>query len=76
MTSTERPLLELTKASLSSRELEELVGQFFGTPEKAERWLSRPKARFDWQTPRDLILAGEGRMVVQVLLQAENGFVS
>lgn len=48
----------------------------FGDPEKAGRWLRKPKPRFDGRTPIDMLATECGaRLVEEWLGQLEHGFV-
>lgn len=55
--------------------VEQQVLAFFGCATKAERWLSSPKHTLGGLTPREVIESGRGAEVVQLIRQAEHGFV-
>ncbi|MFN9529500.1 MAG: antitoxin Xre/MbcA/ParS toxin-binding domain-containing protein [Pseudomonadaceae bacterium] len=55
--------------------VEQQVLEFFGCAAKAERWLYSPKHTFGRLTPREVIESGRGAEVVQLIRQAEHGFV-
>lgn len=55
--------------------VERRVVAFFGCEAKAERWLSRPKHVLDGLTPRQAAENGKGVEVLQLIEQAEHGFV-
>lgn len=55
--------------------VERRVVAFFGCEAKAERWLSRPKHALDGLTPRQAAEQGRGSEVIQLIEQAEHGFV-
>ena len=48
---------------------------FFGCAAKAERWLSSPKHTLGGLTPRQAAERGRGSEVIQLIEQAEHGFV-
>jgi putative toxin-antitoxin system antitoxin component (TIGR02293 family) len=51
-----------------------LAVRVFGNPEKARRWLSKPKIRFDDQTPLAMLRTDlGGRQVEEMLIQIEEG---
>lgn len=55
--------------------VEQRVAAFFGCEAKAERWLSCPKTALDGLTPRQAAEHGRGAEVIQLIEQAEHGFV-
>lgn len=55
--------------------IEQRVVVFFGCEVKAWRWLSRPKTALDGLTPRQAAEHGRGAEVIQLIEQAEHGFV-
>lgn len=55
--------------------VEQQVLAFFGCAAKAERWLSSPKHTLGGLTPREIIESDRGAEVVQLIRQAEHGFV-
>jgi putative toxin-antitoxin system antitoxin component (TIGR02293 family) len=51
-----------------------LAVRVFGNPEKARRWLSKPKIRFDDQTPLAMLRTDlGGRQVEEMLIQIDEG---
>lgn len=51
-----------------------LALRVFGNPEKARRWLSKPKVRFDEQTPLSMLRTDSGgRKVEEMLIQIDEG---
>jgi len=51
-----------------------LAVRVFGNPEKARRWLSKPKIRFDEQTPLAMLRTDlGGRQVEEMLIQIDEG---
>jgi putative toxin-antitoxin system antitoxin component (TIGR02293 family) len=51
-----------------------LAVRVFGNPEKARRWLSKPKMRFDEQTPLAMLRTDlGGRQVEEMLIQIDEG---
>jgi putative toxin-antitoxin system antitoxin component (TIGR02293 family) len=51
-----------------------LALRVFGNPEKARRWLSKPKMRFDEQTPLAMLRTDlGGRQVEEMLIQIDEG---
>jgi putative toxin-antitoxin system antitoxin component (TIGR02293 family) len=54
-----------------------MAEQVFGEPERAWRWLRKPKRRFNSKTPIEM-LAGEtsARMVEEMLAQIEDGMAA
>jgi len=54
-----------------------LAVRVFGNPEKARRWLSKPKMRFDEQTPLAMLRTDlGGRQVEEMLFQIDEGMVA
>jgi putative toxin-antitoxin system antitoxin component (TIGR02293 family) len=54
--------------------LYEFAVKVFGDPEKAQRWLSRPKMRFDERTPLAMMRTElGGRQVEEWLIQIDEG---
>jgi len=54
--------------------LYDLTVRVFGNPDKARRWLTRPKERFDGRTPVSLMRSeAGGRGVEEVLYQIDEG---
>ena len=52
----------------------ELAVKVFGDPEKAKRWLTKPKARFDERTPLSMMQTGlGGQGVEEMLYQIDEG---
>jgi len=52
-----------------------MAEQVFGEPEKAWRWLRKPKKRFDGKTPIEMLATDAGaRLVEEMILQLEYGF--
>lgn len=52
-----------------------LAVRIFGNPEKARRWLSKPKMRFDEQTPISMLRTDlGGRQVEEMLIQIDEGY--
>jgi putative toxin-antitoxin system antitoxin component (TIGR02293 family) len=52
----------------------ELAVKVFGDPEKARRWLSKPKIRFNEQTPFSMLRTDlGGRQVEEMLIQIDEG---
>lgn len=70
MTPSRRNALPLTTS-----EVEQRVVAFFGCEAKAARWLSRPKHALDGLTPRQAAERGRGAEIIQLIEQAEHGFV-
>lgn len=55
--------------------LYDLAVRVFGSQEKARKWLSRPKHRFDERTPLSLMRTGAGgRAVEDMLVQIDEGY--
>lgn len=51
-----------------------LALRVFGNPEKARRWLSKPKTRLDEQTPISMLRTDlGGRQVEEMLIQIDEG---
>lgn len=51
-----------------------LAVRVFGNPEKARRWLTKPKVRFDEQTPLAMLRTDlGGRQVEEMLIQIDEG---
>jgi putative toxin-antitoxin system antitoxin component (TIGR02293 family) len=51
-----------------------MAEQVFGEPERAWRWLRKPKPRFDGKTPMDMLATEAGaRLVEEMLGQIEHG---
>ncbi len=51
-----------------------LAVRVFGSPEKARRWLSKPKIRFNEQTPLAMLRTDlGGRQVEEMLIQIDEG---
>lgn len=51
-----------------------LAVRVFGNPEKARRWLSKPKMRFEEQTPLAMLRTDlGGRQVEEMLIQIDEG---
>jgi putative toxin-antitoxin system antitoxin component (TIGR02293 family) len=54
--------------------LYELAVKVFGDPEKAKRWLTKPKLRFDGRTPLSMMHTGlGGQGVEEMLYQIDEG---
>jgi putative toxin-antitoxin system antitoxin component (TIGR02293 family) len=54
--------------------LYDLAVRVFGNPEKARRWLTRPKDRFDGRTPVNMMRSeAGGRGVEEMLYQIDEG---
>jgi len=54
--------------------LYELAVKTFGDPEKAKRWLTKPKARFDERTPLSMMQTGlGGQGAEEMLYQIDEG---
>jgi putative toxin-antitoxin system antitoxin component (TIGR02293 family) len=54
-----------------------LAEEIFGEDDKAGRWLRKPKVRFEGKTPLELLRTeAGGRLVEELLLQFEYGFVA
>jgi len=54
--------------------LYELAVKIFGDPEKANRWLTKPKARFDERTPLSMMQTGlGGQGAEEMLYQIDEG---
>jgi len=54
--------------------LYELAVKIFGDPEKAKRWLTKPKARFDERTPLSMMQTGlGGQGAEEMLYQIDEG---
>jgi putative toxin-antitoxin system antitoxin component (TIGR02293 family) len=52
----------------------ELGVRVFGSPDKARRWLSKPKVRFGERTPLSMMRTDlGGRMVEEMLIQIDEG---
>jgi putative toxin-antitoxin system antitoxin component (TIGR02293 family) len=52
-----------------------LAEEVFGQDEKANRWLRKPKERFDGRTPMEVLRTEAGaRLVEEMLLQLDYGF--
>jgi putative toxin-antitoxin system antitoxin component (TIGR02293 family) len=52
----------------------ELALKVFGNPEKAKRWLTKPKARFDERSPLSMMYTGlGGQGVEEMLYQIDEG---
>ena len=52
----------------------ELGVKIFGNPDKARRWLSKPKRRFDERTPLAMMRTSlGGRAVEEMLYQIDEG---
>lgn len=52
-----------------------LAEAIFGNPEKARRWLSKPKDRFDGKTPLEVAPSRDGCCLVQeMLIQLAEGY--
>lgn len=52
-----------------------MANAVFGNEEKAQRWLSKPKARFEGLTPINMIATAPGfRLVEEMLLQVAEGY--
>jgi putative toxin-antitoxin system antitoxin component (TIGR02293 family) len=51
--------------------------QIFGEPERAWRWLRKPKRQFDSKTPLDMLATGAGaRLVEELIIQIDNGMAA
>lgn len=55
--------------------VERRIVALFGCEAKAERWFSSPKTALDGLTPRQAAENGKGVKVLQLIEQAEHGFV-
>ena len=52
-----------------------LAVSVFGNPEKARRWLSKPKIQFNEQTPLTMLRTDSGgRQVEEMLIQIDEGY--
>lgn len=54
---------------------EQQVQAFFGCAAKAEKWLSSPKRALGGLTPRQATERARSSEVIQLIEQAEHGFV-
>jgi putative toxin-antitoxin system antitoxin component (TIGR02293 family) len=51
-----------------------LAEQAFGEPERAWRWLRKPKPRFDGKTPVEMLATEAGaRLVEEAIVQIDHG---
>ena len=51
-----------------------MAEQVFGEPERAWRWLRKPKRRFDGKTPVEMLATEAGaRLVEEMIGQIEHG---
>ena len=54
-----------------------MAEQVFGEPERAWRWLRKPKRRFEGKTPIEMLLTEAGaRLVEETLIQFEYGMTA
>ena len=54
-----------------------MAEQVFGEPERAWRWLRKPKRRFEGRTPIEMLVTEAGsRLVEELILQFEYGMVA